>query len=104
MKVINESLLDEFRIRQSCEWCGRPTPGGCDPAHVRTRGAGRVDVRENVCGLCRWCHTSSGDGNDPTTAQLLALVARREGKSVAAIRAKIDRIRADQSVKVWRVK
>lgn len=102
MTVINESLLDEFRAAPKCEWCLRLTPQGCDPAHVRSRGAGRVDVRENLVSLCRWCHRSNHDGNEPTTGQLLELVSRREGRSVESILRKVDRIRLDDRVKVWR--
>jgi hypothetical protein len=101
MRIENERLLAEFRHAARCEWCGKRTPQGCDPAHLFSRGAGRVDVRDNLAALCRECHTKQHAGNEPTVEQLLVLVAKREGKTPQTIRNKIARIRRDTSKKVW---
>lgn len=76
MRVINESLLAEFRI-VGCEHCKKPLP--TEAAHLWARGmggAGRLDVRINLLGLCRQCHQSSHDR--PCHADMLLLVAVRE--------------------------
>jgi hypothetical protein len=104
MRIENENLLDWFRNAPKCEWCRKPTPAGCDPHHVRSRGAGRIDVRENLVSLCRVCHTIHHAGCEPTTEDLLEVVAKREGRTVESIRRKIDRLRNDDRVKVWVVK
>ena len=51
MKLIDEALLDRFRHAERCEWCGKKTPQGCDPAHIFSRGAGRVDIAGNLVSL-----------------------------------------------------
>ena len=95
MKIINEALLDEFRTAQRCEWCGRPTPGGCDPHHVFARGRSdgfRLDVRTNLLALDRWCHDRAHRGNI-ARKQLLAIIAIREGRPAEEIELEIIRLR-----------
>lgn len=85
MKVIDENMLDRFRHATSCSWCSRPTPTGCDPAHYIAKGTDshkRMDLPENLASLCRRCHTSSHDGNEPTPDQLAVVIAAREELAV----------------------
>lgn len=103
MKVIDRDLLKRFTQAPWCEWCNRPTPQGTDPAHIFSRGAGRVDIAENLCSLCRWCHSSSHNGHEPTRAQLLEIAGRREGKTPAEITEKVQRLRRETKCKVWQV-
>lgn len=74
MRILNPDLLADFR-GPACEWCklSRPT----DAAHLFSRGAGHLDIRANLIGLCRECHCGSHSGT-PTKADLMAIVAARE--------------------------
>ncbi len=100
MKVINKALLREFRLMKNCAWCKRRVEE-CDPAHIYSRGAGRVDVRCNLVNLCRECHTRSGAGHSPTRDELLAIAGKRDGKTPDEITEMIYRIRRDTKCKVW---
>lgn len=91
MRIIDEALLQEFRYVWQCEFCNRSTPG-CDPHHIFSRGAGRLDIRENIVSLCRKCHQLNHDGKI-TRAELLDIVARREHTTAAKIVAKVYRLR-----------
>ena len=77
MRLIDEEVLIEARSRERCEWCGRRGP--LDAAHILSKGAGRVDLPCNIVALDRFCHSRSHAGDDPTTADLLAIAAAREG-------------------------
>jgi hypothetical protein len=84
MRLINEQVLDHARGPGKCRWCGR-TVSRREPHHILTRGAGRVDVAANIVALCAAfsggmdCHSSFHDGNEPTTADLLAVSAADHG-------------------------
>lgn len=58
------------------ERCNHPAEG--EPHHIRTRGAGGDDRRENLIHLCRWHHRLFHDGNLDRN-ELIAIVAKREG-------------------------
>lgn len=103
MKLIDDDLLREFRESSSCEYCGKRTPGGTDPAHIFSRGAGRVDIRENLVSLCRECHTRSHAGGEPNKETLLAIAAKREKTTQDKITCRIYEIRRDMTVKVLMV-
>jgi hypothetical protein len=100
MRVINESLLDEFRSATVCELCRRPSWNGLDPAHLLGRGAGRVDIRCNLAALHRECHNRTHADPD-ALAKLFEIVARREHMTPEEIREKVWRIRQDDRCKVW---
>jgi 5-methylcytosine-specific restriction endonuclease McrA len=54
VRVRDEAAMDEARDRGRCEKCGvacRP-----HPHHVKSRGAGGGDTRENLISLCPPCH------------------------------------------------
>jgi hypothetical protein len=91
VRIINENLLEQFRRKRRCEWCGHSVTG-CDPHHVFTRGAGRLDLRINLIGLCRECHNDVHLGHI-ARFDLLAVVAAREGMSQDVIEAEIYRLR-----------
>jgi hypothetical protein len=106
MKIIDENLLQEFREKTVCEWC--PWRGPTDPHHIFSKGAGRLDVSVNLVSLCRLCHSKVHAANSknnvrPKKADLLELVAKREGTTVEAITDKIHRLRRDTKCKVWKV-
>ena len=95
MKIIDEALLNEFRAAQRCEWCGRATPGGCEPHHVFARGRSdsfRLDIRINLLALDRWCHDRAHVGKI-SRKQLLAVIARREQRPAEKIELQILRLR-----------
>lgn len=52
------SIADGYRdfiVKQPfCANCGRHTPNGCDPAHLRDKSIGGGP--EYLLHLCRWCH------------------------------------------------
>jgi len=78
MRIRNPELLEEFRYRPRCEWCGQPNRTGLDPHHLWTRGAGRLDIRINLIALCRACHQDVHSGVIARD-DLLAKVSAREG-------------------------
>lgn len=92
MILRDEKLLAEFRRAPRCEYCQQWTPHGCDPAHLMSRGAGRVDIRSNLMSLCRKCHSAAHYGSIKL-AELFRIVCRREKTTVARIKAKVWRIR-----------
>ena len=104
MRIVNEDVLQRFREFRFCECCNTPTPGGTDPAHIGSRGAGRVDAAWNLCALDRACHTRHHAGGKPTRQDLLAIAAKREGTTVQAILDALAYCRAaDENGKVSRV-
>ena len=94
MKIVDKKLLDGFREAWRCEWCDKPTPSGCDPHHIYSRGAGRLDVRINLIALCREDHQAVHAGKI-SREDLLAIVARREGCLPEDITTAIWLMRAD---------
>lgn len=94
MKIIDEALLQEFRDKQRCEWCGRV--GIVQPHHLWARGmggGGRLDVRINLIALCANCHSRHHQGGRPLKCDLLADVAAREGMMQDDIEREIYRLR-----------
>lgn len=81
MKISNDELLQTFREKTVCEWCGVRVMTGLDPAHVFARGRGdafRMDIPENLAGLCRICHSKNHAGGRPNRDDLLLIVGHRE--------------------------
>ncbi len=86
MKIKNGSLLKERRIPGPCDCCGVYCPDGRDPHHLLGRGAGGSDLRCNIVSLKRSCHGDHHGSGHPTTSDLLAISAKREGVSVETIK------------------
>ena len=108
MRVIHKSLRREFSKRGVCEYCGRKAKTDC--AHIWSRGAGQVDIIENLVSLCRRCHRRSHDGHDPSRSALMVIVCQREGKPFSLrfevanrIEDRVHRLRRMRKVKVWDV-
>lgn len=89
MVIKYKSVLEEFRRSPRCHLCLRATPGGCDPHHILTKGAGsggRLDHPMNLLALCRECHTkvhmanATYKGRKMTATDLFSFVAEREGE------------------------
>lgn len=79
MKIISEATLDLFRQKQRCEWCVRVA--SLDAHHWKPRGIGggsRLDIKENLIGLCRECHNRAESG-DISRSAILETIADREG-------------------------
>lgn len=99
LRIVDDALLQTFREKPRCEYCLRPTPNGCDPAHIFSRGAGRLDIPINLVALCRSpCHTNnhaanSGNRLRPNRDDLLLVVALREGLRVEDIVDEVHRLR-----------
>lgn len=93
MKIINATLLDRFRgERLCCEWCKKVKY--CVASHIYTRGAGRVDIEENLlslCGECEWSHHSPG--GHPTVEEMKLIVALRMGITPESIKDAVDAAR-----------
>jgi hypothetical protein len=92
VKVIDPKLLKSVRLRPcEVEGCEHPTPA--ESHHVYTRGAGQIDLPCNLIALCHAHHYSHHYNGTPSTADLLAIVARREDTTVEAIQETIWRLR-----------
>lgn len=94
MKILDSRLLNEFRSRHTCEWCGMVSLTGCDPHHIFSKGMGgsqRLDLRINVVALDRACHDAV-HACHITRDDLVSLVARREKTTVEAIVDEIHRL------------
>ena len=100
MKVIDNRLLNEFRKKKVCEFCGEFITDGCDPHHILARGqggGGRLDVRINLIGLCPYwqgndCHRKA-QANRIKRDVLLAIVARRERRKLDEVIAELNQLR-----------
>jgi hypothetical protein len=94
--LVDEGLLDGFRAKRHCEWCGRKLGHRPHAHHIHSRGAGRVDVAVNVVALgCAFdcnCHGRAHAG-EIGRRQLLAVAARREGMTVRDAEELIWRLR-----------
>ena len=113
MRVIHKSLRREIGKRGVCEYCGRKAKTDC--AHIWGKGAGWIDIAENFVALDRWCHSTQHNSNtgnkaEPSRKTLMEIVCKREGVPkdewpvrCAAIKERVDRLRAMKAVKVWDV-
>jgi len=99
MKIVNCKLLAEFRGPGCCEACRKPCVR-LFPHHIFTRGAGQVDIRENLISLCLECHAGFHSMGSPSFTRLLKIAADREKSTPNRIRAMVFKIRRDQSEKV----
>ena len=79
-RIIDRALIASLKIEVGeCEYChASPYRHPLDTHHIKTRGAGGDDVRENLIVLCRSCHDRAQRRTIPTR-QLIAIVQRREG-------------------------
>lgn len=81
--IQNESGgLCEYVNPESGLRCNEPAYG--EPHHVRTRGSGGADIRENLIHLCGEHHSMFHNGNIDRH-HLIEVVAKREGKTVEEI-------------------
>jgi len=91
-KEDNAALHYELIHSLKCGWCNKPTPQGCDPAHLIGNAAGGSFLRCNMIAICRNCHSTSHNANSgnqqhPNPKDLLKKVAQREKVSPEQIRA-----------------
>ena len=57
-RIVNKKLLrDKKKI---CEICGRC--GQTEKHHIKTKGSGGDDIKENLIEVCRICHRKIHDG------------------------------------------
>lgn len=89
----DEDVLDQFRTLGRCEWCRK----GCRKrvaSHIYTRGAGRVDIPENLMGMCVSCELSHHSPNGkPSVKDMETVVALRMGIDPASIKDAVDAAR-----------
>jgi hypothetical protein len=72
----DDNALNEARNRDRCEWCGKTTTWTrFQAAHIFTRGAGQVDIPENLLGLCCWCHAADQDAGGKMSKLLMQIVS-----------------------------
>lgn len=96
MKIVDDKLLQTFREKTICEYCGKTFRGGLDPHHLWAKGmggGGRLDHKLNLIALCRKDHSASHGGGKPTFNELLEIVAKREGVTADYIRTEVFRMR-----------
>ena len=77
-------LLEYFRNRRTCEWCGYRDQGRLDPHHVEARGMGggkRLDVALNLVSVHRFCHQEIEAGGVKAKEKCFEIIAKREGLS-----------------------
>ena len=55
-RIKDRKMLNRYHT-MSCWACGKV---GCDPAHIKSRGARGDDIPENVMALCRDHHNEQG--------------------------------------------
>ncbi len=91
MILIDENALETCRSRRRCEVCGRVGP--VEAHHILSKGAGRVDIDENLIALDSSCHSAHHFGGVPATAYLLEQVSERTGSPPDAILRAVYRIR-----------
>jgi hypothetical protein len=98
--IIDKALLAEFRSPGYCEKCFLPCFWGRDPHHLFGRGMGggkRFDYRLFLLSLCRFCHDDAHAGKI-TRAELVAIVAAREGVTAEFIEEENRHMRADNGL------
>jgi hypothetical protein len=93
MKIVNETILDEFRTPGRCEFCRQFCPVR-EPHHVLARGiggGGRMDVPVNLLALgatrpfpACLCHGRIHNGRIDR-AELLEVIAHRESLDQAEV-------------------
>ncbi len=93
MRIINPACVAAFSGLARCEWCKRPAWGGTQAHHIHSRGAGQLDIRINLIGLCVECHHAVHNTGEITRFDLLAVVAVRERWNQDAIVAEVHRLR-----------
>lgn len=93
MRLVDKALLKIVAACPNCECCGARTPNGADPHHIYSKGAGRVDIPENLVALCRSCHNGYHYSSKPSLQDLLTIVAIREGMIAEDIEKEVFRIR-----------
>ncbi len=93
-RVVDEELLADLRW-QPCWWCGT-TQRPRQVHHLVSRGMGgwsRADTRMNCLPLCLECHQSHHTGQQPLTADLIAVVAARNETTQDAVTEAMNTIR-----------
>jgi hypothetical protein len=73
-RTTNLLAIKEVRTT-TCEFCGEPAYG--EPHHIRTRGAGGPDIKENLIQLCGRCHVEAQE-HKIKPHELIQIVAQRE--------------------------
>jgi 5-methylcytosine-specific restriction endonuclease McrA len=94
MKIVDAAARQKARERVRCELCGKPQPGGCDPAHYIAKGLGggsTLDDPWNLVSACRRCHSEQHAGKLPRS-RLLEAIARREGRTPEQIESWLRRV------------
>jgi 5-methylcytosine-specific restriction endonuclease McrA len=101
MRIEDEKLLARMKQPGLCEYCGRPCVDGRDPHHLHTKASGRLDIKENLASLCRECHNGFHNSGKPSFAELLSIVAEREGMTPEEIVEKVHRLRRTDLCETW---
>lgn len=68
---VRDAKLLAATERRWCFWCGR-YDRPVHAAHLKSRGAGGGDTKQNVVGLCDVCHGNHHNGRGPSADQLRA--------------------------------
>ena len=57
-RIVNKKLLKDKK--KICEICGKR--GQTEKHHIKTKGSGGDDIKENLIEVCRICHRKIHDG------------------------------------------
>lgn len=95
VKKDNKKVIKELRSEHDCcERCGNMN--NLEVAHVISRGAGGIDMRENLIVLCgkasmsQGCHGANHRGEIKAN-ELFKIIARREGVTAETCRKRVRR-------------
>lgn len=77
-RVKNEKIVDQLKKEIGyCEYCG--SSFRLEAHHIKSRGAGGDDNRNNLIVLCHACHSNVHDGNILRDT-LRTIITRRESR------------------------
>jgi hypothetical protein len=74
MILKDEAVLNHARNRDRCEFCGISSYR-LFACHILTRGAGQVDLPENLCSFCGICAPKDQDQGGPISKLVMKIIA-----------------------------
>lgn len=85
-RVVDRKAIAAER-KPYCEVCGAQAHG--EPHHIKTKGSGGHDIRENLIQLCWSCHYEKVPAAQLPKDRLFEIVARRMGLSLEEVQRRV---------------